>query len=32
MAKPVRITNVVISTQHAADVEHETIENFIIKK
>ncbi len=29
--KPVRITNVVVSTQHAADVEHAEIEAFIIK-
>ena len=30
--KPVRITNVVISTQHAADVEHAEIEKFCIEK
>jgi len=30
--KPVRITNVVVSTQHAADVKHKEIENFIIKE
>jgi S-adenosylmethionine synthetase len=29
--KPIRVTNVVVSTQHAADVEHEEIERFIIK-
>ncbi len=29
--KPVRITNVVVSTQHAPEVEHAEIENFIIK-
>jgi S-adenosylmethionine synthetase len=29
--KPVRITNVVVSTQHAADVKHSVIENFIVK-
>ncbi|HET7626697.1 MAG TPA: methionine adenosyltransferase [Verrucomicrobiae bacterium] len=29
--KPARITNVVISTQHAAEVEHDEIENFIVK-
>ena len=29
--KPTRVTNVVISTQHAADVEHATIEEFCIK-
>lgn len=29
--KPVRITNVVVSTQHAADVKHKTISDFIIK-
>ncbi|MDR2462437.1 MAG: methionine adenosyltransferase [Verrucomicrobiales bacterium] len=28
--KPVRITAVVVSTQHAADVEHDEIEKFII--
>ena len=28
--QPVRITNVVVSTQHAADVKHRTIERFII--
>jgi len=27
--QPVRITNVVVSTQHAADVKHRTIESFI---
>ncbi|MCL4136652.1 UNVERIFIED_CONTAM: hypothetical protein GTU68_004434 [Idotea baltica] len=30
--KPVRVVNVVISTQHAADVDHKTIENFCIEK
>lgn len=30
--KPVRIVNVVISTQHAAGVDHKTIEKFIIEK
>ena len=30
--RPVRITNVVISTQHAADVEHAEIEKFCIEK
>jgi S-adenosylmethionine synthetase len=30
--KPVEITNVVISTQHAADVEHETIREFCIEE
>ncbi len=29
--KPVRITNVVVSTQHAPDIEHDEIEAFIIK-
>jgi S-adenosylmethionine synthetase len=29
--KPTRVTNVVISTQHAADVEHATIEKFCIE-
>jgi S-adenosylmethionine synthetase len=29
--KPVRITNVVVSTQHSADVKHKTIRDFIIK-
>jgi S-adenosylmethionine synthetase len=29
--KPVRITNVVVSTQHASDVKHSEIENFIVK-
>src|SRR5664280_806603 len=28
--QPVRITNVVVSTQHSADVKHSTIERFII--
>ena len=28
--QPVRITNVVVSTQHAADAKHRTIERFII--
>ena len=28
--QPVRITNVVVSTQHSADVKHRTIERFII--
>jgi S-adenosylmethionine synthetase len=30
--KPVRITNVVVSTQHAADAKHKTIERFIINE
>jgi S-adenosylmethionine synthetase len=30
--RPVRITNVVISTQHAADVEHKEIESFCIEQ
>jgi S-adenosylmethionine synthetase len=30
--KPTRITNVVISTQHAADVDHPEIERFCIEK
>ncbi len=30
--KPVRIVNVVVSTQHSADVKHKEIENFIIKE
>jgi S-adenosylmethionine synthetase len=30
--KPVGISNVVISTQHAADAEHKDIENFCIEK
>jgi S-adenosylmethionine synthetase len=30
--KPTRITNVVISTQHAADVDHPEIESFCIEK
>src|SRR3954449_1927525 len=30
--KPVRITNVVISTQHAEDVKHKEIKDFIIKE
>src|SRR5438093_8811838 len=30
--KPVGISNVVISTQHAADIEHAEIENFCIEK
>ncbi len=30
--QPVRITNVVVSTQHAADVKHRTIESFLIKE
>src|SRR5580765_4726219 len=30
--KPVAITNVVISTQHSADVEHETIKDFCIEE
>src|SRR5579864_6029235 len=29
--QPVRITNVVVSTQHSADVKHKTIRDFIIK-
>src|SRR5688572_4317585 len=30
--KPVRITNVVISTQHAADVKHKEIKDFCVKE
>src|SRR5438309_937363 len=30
--QPVEITNVVISTQHSADVEHETIKDFCIEE
>jgi len=30
--QPVAVTNVVISTQHAADVEHETIKEFCIEE
>jgi S-adenosylmethionine synthetase len=30
--RPVAVTNVVISTQHAADVEHRTIEKFCIEQ
>jgi S-adenosylmethionine synthetase len=30
--QPVRITNVVVSTQHAADAKHRTIERFIIEE
>src|SRR5512139_1064421 len=30
--QPVRITNVVVSTQHAADAKHNTIEKFIINE
>jgi S-adenosylmethionine synthetase len=30
--QPVRITNVVISTQHSADVKHKTLKNFIIQE
>jgi len=30
--QPVRITNVVVSTQHAADAKHKTIESFIIEE
>jgi S-adenosylmethionine synthetase len=30
--QPVRITNVVVSTQHAADARHSTIEKFIINE
>jgi S-adenosylmethionine synthetase len=30
--KPVRVVNVVVSTQHAADVKHKEIKNFIIKE
>jgi S-adenosylmethionine synthetase len=30
--QPVRITNVVVSTQHSADAKHKTIEDFIIKE
>jgi len=30
--KPVRISNVVVSTQHAADAKHKTIRDFIIRE
>lgn len=30
--KPVRISNVVVSTQHAADAKHKTISDYIIKE
>jgi len=30
--KPVRITNVVVSTQHSGDVKHSEIRNFVIKE
>jgi S-adenosylmethionine synthetase len=30
--KPVRIANVVVSTQHSADVKHKTLERFIIEE
>jgi S-adenosylmethionine synthetase len=30
--KPVRVVNVVVSTQHAADVKHKEIKDFIIKE
>src|SRR5437867_3166754 len=30
--KPVRITNVVVSTQHSADVKHKTLKDFICKE
>src|SRR5438093_3221075 len=30
--RPIRITNVVVSTQHAADVKHKTLERFIIEE
>ncbi len=30
--RPVRITHVVVSTQHAADVKHKTIRDFIIRE
>jgi len=30
--QPVEITNVVISTQHSADVDHETIKNFCLEE
>jgi S-adenosylmethionine synthetase len=30
--KPVRVTNVVISTQHTAEVKHKTLRDFIIKE
>ncbi len=30
--RPVRIANVVVSTQHAADVKHKTIRDFIIRE
>jgi S-adenosylmethionine synthetase len=30
--QPVRITNVVVSTQHAADAKHKTIEGYIIRE
>src|SRR5580765_6682841 len=29
--QPVRVTNIVVSTQHAADAKHKTIKDFIIK-
>jgi S-adenosylmethionine synthetase len=31
-SKPVRITNVVVSTQHTGDVKHKTIRDFVIKE
>src|SRR5208337_1865073 len=30
--RPVRVVNVVVSTQHAADVKHKEIRNFIVKE
>ena len=30
--RPVRITNVVVSTQHTADVKHKTIRDFIVRQ
>ena len=30
--KPVRIVNIVVSTQHSADVKHKTLERFIIEE
>jgi S-adenosylmethionine synthetase len=31
-SKPVRITNVVVSTQHSADVKHKEIKDFVIRE
>jgi len=30
--QPVRITNIVVSTQHAAEVQHKTIQDFIVEE